>query len=221
MYVEELPVFFQRPHALALEPRSGTVYTASLATNQMHAINPAIGHVKLIEVAGPPHALMQFAVSPDGRTLAVSAELSHRVLFYDITKPMAPVLLGEVEVGRQPFDPIFTRDGLQLYLGNKGANTVTVIDVEKRTVAEVIRGAGIAQPHGIAVSPDGHYVYVSNNNLSQTHDMAAHQPGQPMPAAAPAGRGTVVVIDTRTRAIAQVIEVGNNATGIGTRTLAP
>jgi len=217
MQLEEVPVFFPRPHAMALEPRSGTVYTASLAVNQMAAVNPATEDVELIDVAGAPHALMQFAISPDGSTLAVSAELSHRVILFDIADRMAPKQVAVIEVGRQPFDPIFTNDGRWLYLGNKAANTISIIDMNTRRVAKVLQGRGIAQPHGVAASPDGRYVYVSNNNLAAVHDMSDHSAHAAAPAAA-AGKGTVVVIDTRTQEIVSVIEVGNNASGIGTRT---
>lgn len=220
MMLNELSVFFPRPHALALEPRSGTVYTASLAANQMAAVKPLDETVELIDVAGPAHALMQFAVSPDGRSLVVSAELSHKVFAFDITDPMAPRLTAEIDVGPQPFDPIFTRDGRWVYLGNKAANTVTVIDMTTRTVADVITGEGLAQPHGVATSPDGRFVYVSNNNLGRAHDMAAGHEAHAAPAAS-AGPGTVVVIDTATRRIVEVIEVGRNASGLGTRTTAP
>jgi YVTN family beta-propeller protein len=216
MRLDELSVFFPRPHALALEPQHGTVYTASLSVNQLAAVDVASERVELHDVAGPAHALMQFAVSPDGRTLVVSAEISHKVLIFDVTDRMRPHLMAELDVERQPFDPVFTPDGRSVYLGNKAANAVTVIDVATRTVAQVVRGRGLAQPHGIAVSPDGRHVYVSNNNLSQAHDMAGHEVhAAPV---APAGRGTVVVIDTVTREIVDVIEVGHNASGIATRT---
>src|SRR5690606_11110486 len=152
MMLNEVPVFFPRPHALALEPRSGTVYTASLAVNQMAAVKPEDEEVELLDVPGEPHALMQFAVSPDGRTLVVSAELSHRVFVFDLTDPMAPRITGEIEVGPQPFDPVFTPDGRWVYLGNKAANTVTVIDMSRRRVADVITGARLAQPHCVAAS---------------------------------------------------------------------
>jgi YVTN family beta-propeller protein len=217
MTLTELPVFFPRPHAMALEPRTGTVYTASLAVNQMAAVKPLEEEVELIDVAGPAHALMQFAVAPDGSTLVVSAELSHKVFVFDITAPMSPRLTDEIDVGAQPFDPIFTPDGRAVYLGNKAANTITVIDMATRRVADVISGAGIAQPHGVATSRDGRFVYVSNNNLGQTHDMAAGHEAHAAPAK-PAGTGTVVVIDTASREIVSVIEVGHNAAGIGTRT---
>jgi YVTN family beta-propeller protein len=219
MEIEEIGIFFPRPHAMVLQPETGTVYTASLGVNQMAAVNIETEEVELISVEGPQHALMQFAISPDGRTLVASGELSHQVMFFDIADPMNPRRVASVEVEAQPFDPIYTPDGRWVYLGNKAANAITVIDAETHTVAKVVRGEGIAQPHGTAVSPDGRFVYVSNNNLSDpSHAMhAGAQPAaQPAKSAAPSGGlGTIVVIDTRTQEIASVIQVGHNAAGIG------
>ena len=208
--LEEVDILFPRPHAMVVAP-DGTVYTASLATNQIAAVDPATERVELVDVAGQPHALMQFAITPDGKTLVVSGELSHQVLVLDITSPMEPRVVASIEVGPQPFDPIITPDGRWVYLGNKAANTVTVIDLERREVAAVIRGEGLAQPHGAAVSPDGRYVYISNNNLTAPAGSHIGHGGAPVKSAGP---GTVVVIDTATREIAHVIEVGRNATGI-------
>jgi YVTN family beta-propeller protein len=218
MALEELDIFFPRPHAMALSPHTGTVYTASLAVNQMAAVNVAQEKVELLNVEGPQHALMQFAISPDGRTLAASAELSALVLFFDISNPMAPRLIESVPVDRQPFDPVYTPDGRWIYLGNKAANAITIIDAGTRKVAKVLRGQGIAQPHGAVASPDGRYVYISNNNLGDAGQHAMHG-DTTRAAAAPAttqpGVGTVVVIDTRTQEIATVIPVGHNASGMG------
>ena len=219
MALEELDIFFPRPHAMALSPRTGTVYTASLAVNQMAAVNAAQEKVELLNVEGPQHALMQFAVAPDGRTLAASAELSAQVLFFDISNPMAPRLIESVPVERQPFDPIYTPDGRWIYLGNKAANAITIIDAGTRKVAKVLRGRGIAQPHGAVASPDGRFVYISNNNLGDAGQHAMHGDttrAAAAPATTPPGVGTVVVIDTRTQEIASVIPVGHNASGMGT-----
>lgn len=216
MSIEEVDILFPRPHAMAVAP-GGTVYTASLAVNQIAAVDPATERVQLLDVAGPAHALMQFAITPDGRTMVVSGELSHQVLVLDITSPMDPRVVARIDVGPQPFDPIITPDGRKAYLGNKAANTITVVDLEKREVAAVIRGDGIAQPHGAAVSPDGRHVYISNNNLSVPAGSHIGHGGQP---AKSAGPGTIVVIDTATDTITHVIEVGRNASGIAVGRLA-
>ena len=218
MTVEELPVFFPRPHAIALDPVADIVYTASLAVNQMAAIDWAEEDVRLVAVDGDPAALMQFALSPDRSTLVISGEVSGELFVFDVTTPAAPVLADRIEAGVQPFDPVFTRDGRWVYFGNKLADRVTIVDMTTRTVAKTLEHDGIRQPHGVATSPDGRWVYVSNNNLgAQAHrmmagDHAQHLAGQ---AGGEPGLGTVVVIDAATQEVAKVITVGRNASGIG------
>ena len=219
MSIEEVSVLFPRPHAMALNTADGIVYTASLAVNQIAAVDFEAEDVEITEVAGPQHSLMQWAISPDGNTLVISGELSHSLLIFDIgSDPMKPRFVTSIDVGAQPFDPIFTLDGRWVYVGNKAANTITVIDMQTRAVAKVITGNGISQPHGATVSPDGQWVYISNNNLKAQPPMAGHE-GHAMPTVeGTGGPGTIVVIDTRTQEIAKVIEVGHNAAGIGVRT---
>ena len=214
--IDELDVLFPRPHAMAIEPRSGIAYTASLAVNQIAAVDPRTERVELTQVAGPPHALMQFAVSPDGSALAVSAELTGRLFIFDITDRTKPKVAAELQVGQQPFDPMYSPDGKYIVLGLKAANSIAVVDARARKVAKIIQGKGIAQPHGVVISPDSRYAYVTNNNLKGTGEHAAHMMvgGSQGAPATPAGPGTVVVVDLQTLEIAQVIQVGHNASGI-------
>ena len=216
MRIDEIGVLFPRPHAMTITPNGEQAYTASLAVNQIAAVDVRTERVELTQVAGAPHALMQFAVSPDGKLLAISAELSARVMLFDATQPLKPKLIAEIPVEHQPFDPAFTPDGRTIVLGNKAANAVTLIDVASRKVSAVVRGTGIAQPHGVAISPDSRFAYVTNNNLKGTGEHAMHNMvgGSQGGAAQPAGPGTVVVIDLSARKIAKVIEVGHNASGI-------
>ncbi len=218
MSIDELDIIFPRPHAMALDAGDNTVYTASLATNQMAAIDVASERVQIVEVGGKQHALMQFALSPDGKTLVASGELSAEVLVFDVTNRMQPKFVRSYAVEAQPFDPIFSPDGRYVIVGNKAANAISVIDLQNHEVM-VMRGNGIAQPHGTAVSPDGKWIYVSNNNLNVPAGSGQHAGhGAPAGPVAPAGPGTIVVISAGTRKITKVIEVGHNAAGIAVRT---
>ena len=211
---EEVNVLFPRPHAVAVRPAGDAVYTASLAVNQLAALNPATENVQITDLAGPQHAVMQFAVSPDGRTMVGAGELSHQALVFDLADPMKPAVAKSIDVGHQPFDPVFTPDGRWVYLGNKAMSTVTVLDMETRAVAKVIEHEGLKQPHGAVASPDGRYVFISNNNMKDPHAM--HGAGS-MGGGTPqyGGPGTIVVIDPASQAVVKVIEVGRNASGIG------
>lgn len=220
MSIEELDVFFPRPHALAVDPRTALAYSGSMTVDQIAAIDGETMGVELTTIdshaghtthADMSHGNMfvQFAIAPDSPTLVVGGEMTGQVLFIDLSTPEAPVLTGTIAVNAKPWDPVFTPDGRYVYLGNNGANTVTVLDAKERKVVDVISGEGLSEPYGIAIRPDGRYVYVSNSNLQ-----GAYTPRGPVENASDVG--TLVVIDTETREIVKVLEVGTNPTGIGT-----
>jgi len=209
MAIEELDVFFARPHALAVAYEGATVYSASLADNSIATLDVETEDVELSRVEGPTHTLVQFAVSPDGRWLVAGGELSSQLLVFAIGDDPVPDFRAAIDVGPAPWHPMFSPDGATLWFGNRLANTVTVVDTQSWTVASVITGHGLAEPHGIAMSPDGSKVYVSSRNLK----------GEYVPEGAAAGpeqNGTVVVIDAATRQIEKVIQVGRYAAGLGT-----
>jgi len=72
-------------------------------------------------------------------------------------------------------------------------------------VGTIIRGNGLAEPHGVAVSPDGKTVYVSNHNLQAGYHAQAQHAG---------GTGTVVAIDRASGRIANVIETDVDPVGM-------
>jgi DNA-binding beta-propeller fold protein YncE len=225
MSIEEVEVFFPRPHALVLDPRTGIAYTASLAVNQIAAVDPETERAVVTDVQGPPHALMQWAISPDGTTLAISGEISHTVHLFDISaNPLEPSHVGVVEVESQPFDPIFTGDGRTVWIGNKLADRITAIDVARMEVVTVLDDPRIRQPHGAALSADGRFVLISNTNVREPHDMMMmaagdppghdhhphHDPGERVVG----GPGSVAIIDAESGTLVGVVQVGQNATGI-------
>jgi YVTN family beta-propeller protein len=241
MTVEEIDVFFPRPHALAVDPKTGLAYSGSMTVDQIAVVDGKTLDVELITVEAPAsssgsaavdHSAMdhsnhgnmgqpamaadhgnmfvQFAIAPDSPTMVVGGEMTGQVLFFDLSSPLAPELKGTVAVNAKPWDPVFTPDGRYIYLGNNGANTVTVLDAKERTVEAVITGNGLSEPYGSAIRPDGRYVYISNSNLAGDYKPRTQT-------ASPSDIGTLVVIDTQTQQIVKVLEVGEGPTGIGTR----
>lgn len=205
--LEEVDVVFPRPHALAVRPGGDAAYIASLGVNQLASIQDA-EVAELLSLEGPTHTIVQFAISPDGRTLVGTGQLTGKLLVFDLADPLRPRLIRTVDVEAGPFIPAFSPDGRTLWVPNKDADAVTAVDTERWVVTAVIRGEGLAQPDGAAVSPDGRWVFVSNNNAEGGHH-AEHAEAH--------GNGTVVVIDATERRIVEVIPVGRNATGIATR----
>jgi DNA-binding beta-propeller fold protein YncE len=208
MAVDEVDVFFPRPHAIAVTPDGGHVFSASLAENRMVVLDQASGDGTFFDFGGPINTLVQFAISPDGNTAIAGGEITNKLFFLDTSKLPAISVRSEIEVGGRPWHPIFAADGRHAYFGNKGANTVTVVDTQEGRVVKIISGEGIAQPHGSAISADGRFVYISQQNTGMAGmDMSA---GGAM-------KGHVVVIDTVTNEIVKVIEVGVMPSGVGSR----
>jgi YVTN family beta-propeller protein len=208
MAIEELDVFVPRPHAIGLDHDGSFGYVGSLGENRIASINTGTEEVSLSNLDGPTHAIVQFAMAHDGKTMAGSAQLTNQVMFFDVSTPPSVKLIKAIPVNAQPWHPVYSRDGRRLYVGNYAANTVTIIDVATMQVSRVIQGEGIAEPYVAYVSPDDRFLYVSNRNLKGTY-VSKTNPGQPV--------GTVVVIDPALGTIIKVIEVPASPTGMSSR----
>lgn len=205
--VDEIGTFFPRPHALVAHPGGEYVYVASLGVNQLAAIRLADGEVNLQDVEGPPHTFTQFAVSPDGRWLAATASTSNQLAIFDLSDPFRPTLARMIPMAAGPFEPVFTWDGRQVFVTNLDANRVTVVDVAGWTVAAIIEHAEFHQPHGVALSADGRWLFVSNRYQGGgAHD---HEGQKAM------GHGKLMAICIPTRTVEAVLPVGNYAAGMG------
>ena len=220
--LDEVEVIYPRPHANATR-RDQWAYSASLAENRIAVIDLDSENVTLVDLPEPamrdtagmehaehqgmtPHTLVEFALAPDGRTMVAGGQISGELMVFDLSDPAAPRIVHRVQVGGAPWHPAFTPDGRWVYVPLNRANQVAVIDARTWEVADRIEGRGIAEPHGAAPSPDGRFMFVSNNNLQGTYVASGADPKV----------GTVVVIDVATREIVKVIEVGPNATGLET-----
>lgn len=208
---EEIEVIMPRPHPVVVSADGLWGYTGSLGTNQIAAIDLEDERVTVTEVAGPAHAFVQFALSPDGGVLVASTELTGRLIAFDLGDPAHPAVIAEVEVGRQAFDPVFSPDGASVWVPLKGANQVAIVDAASWSVVERLEAPSLLQPHAILFSPDGRRAFVSNNNAA---DHMADPAGAGHDAHA-TGPGNVTVLDVESRGVVAVLELGRNVTGMG------
>jgi len=206
MSMEMVDTFFPRPHALTPAPNGGHAYIASLATNQLLTLDAATQEGELTRLGGATQTLVQFAATPDGETLIGGGQVTGQLLFFDASAPPALTVTDTLDVGGMPWHPVVSPDGETAYVPLKGANAIAVVDLKSRTVTNRITGNGLAQPHGSALSPDGRFLFVTNNN----------QKGDYTPSGDDPKAGTLVVIDTESQEIVRVLETGRNPTGIGT-----
>lgn len=211
MQGEEIDVVFPRPHPMASTGRYA--YTGSLGVNQIASVALTDHRVLLEKVAGPAHGLVQFAISPDGRTLVATAELSGQLLVFNLQTPERPNLVTSIALGKMAFDPVFTPDGQSIWVPIKSTNEIAVVDALSWTESTRIKDPVFQQPHQIVFSPDGRTAFVTNNNkmdhmADPTH--AAH----PMPASGD-GAAALAIVDVQTRRVVRSIVLGKNLTGMG------
>ena len=206
MEVEEMEVFIPRPHALAVAPNGKFVYSASLAENRMTIINIETGDTEFKDLDGPTHTLVDLQIAPDGKTMVAGGQLTAKFFFFDSEDQAGVPIEKIIDVDAAPWHPVFNREGTRAYFANKMADKVTILNMETEEVEAVIEGNGLAQPHGTALSEDGRYLYVSNQNgnMAYTAEDGSHP-------------GTVVIIDTESAEIIKVIEVGVLPSGAGGR----
>jgi len=204
---DELEMPFARPHGVAIGPRGAWAYAASLAENRLAVINMATQEVTSVPVAGPVHTIVQVAVSPDGRWLVASGQVSGLFLVFDLANPGVPNLVKQIPVGASPWDPMFAPDGRSVWFANLDANTITVVRVSDWTVATVIEDERLAQPNGLAFDPRGRHVYVTNRNQRGPAHLHDGMPG--------AGTGFVALVNARSHRVEQILPAGHYAAGIG------
>lgn len=206
MTLETTDTFFPRPHAITAEVEGSHAYTASLANNQMMAINLETNETELHRLGGTTQTLVQFAGTPTGETLIAGGQMTGQLLVFDARQSPDVTIVDTLAVGAQPWHPVISADSRTAYVPSKGTHTVSVIDLPSRTVTATIDGEGLSQPHGSVLSASGRYLFVSNNNREGRYTPTGDNPDA----------GTIVVIDTHHNAIVKVIEVGTYPTGIGT-----
>jgi DNA-binding beta-propeller fold protein YncE len=210
---EEVEVLFARPHPMATTA-AGYAYTGSLGVNQVANIALADQRVGITTLPGAIHSLVQFAVSPDGKTLVASTESSGQVLVFDVTAPASPKLVKSVGVGTMAFDPVFTPDGKFVWVPVKSSNALVILESATWTEVARITDDNLKQPQQIVFTSDGATAFVTNNNkMDHMADpaMAGHSmPGMDAP-------GALVIVNVKTRMVEQAIPLGKNLTGMGIR----
>ena len=216
MQGDELDVIFPRPHPDGVRRRSGYAYTGSLGVNQIASISLADDRVEIVNVAGPTHSLVQFALSPDGRTLVGSTEISGQLLVFSLDDP-GEAAAGEVGRRRQ--------DGVRPGVHADGRSVWVPVKSHERDRRRLDGGLDrdardslmprFKQPHQIVFSPDGATAFVTNNNKMDHMADPAHA------GHADAGRREERrrsrSSTSRRGSVSKAIPLGKNLTGMGRR----
>ena len=211
----------EKLRGVALDRRGTTLFVVDAARNLVLVVDPTNGAIKktLPSIASAEG----IELAPDGRTLAVCAELSNEAVFIDAT---ALTERFRVKVqGSNPEHCVFSPDGRWLLTSNESSRNIDVIDVAAHKSVRLIKTDGA--PRGMGFLPNGRAVYVANETAG-TVDVVATDSWQvtksipigERPAgiivrrdgarvyATSGGSGTVSVIDPKTDAVLARIVVG-------------
>jgi len=175
------------------------VNLSDLSTN----ILPLIPNDTALPGTGNRLVPYQTTMTSNGRFVYVTCQKSNEVRVID-RDSMKVVKI--IPVGEFPLIPDITPDNRYVYVPNRNSNSISIIRTSDNTVFRTISNVG-PQPHGIDISSDGKYAYVSCENVSAL--VPPHHPteGSKVP-------GFVSVINLLTNRVIKKIEVGAFAAGI-------
>lgn len=155
------------PHGIRISPDGKEAYVANLKGGTVSVIDTEVRKevVKIPAGKGPA----QVGFTPDGRLAFASLSQENKVAVID---PATRKLIKKVSVGTVPIQVYATPDSRLLFVANQGTKkspgtTVSVVNLETFEVVKTLEtGPGA---HGVVVSRDGRYAYVTNiyaNSLS-------------------------------------------------------
>lgn len=161
---------FRRPHGIDIDRRTGRLVVTTEQPDQLLLIDPlARKVVRSFETGGKTAHMV--TLGGDARWAWVSNSNSGNVSAIDLHTGAVTL----IPTGPRPEGSALSRDGRELYVGNRDGHTVSVIDTSRRAVA-----AEIATGHGsvrMAVTPDGKHLVCGlfHENAVEVLDLRARK----------------------------------------------
>ena len=165
------------PAGVEIDNVTNRMYVVTKENNSLYIIN--LGTKQTIyqqELGKEAYACL---LSPDNKELYISLWGGDKVLVFD-TKQRK--LVDEIPVGDNPNELLLNKSGNILYVANANDNSVSVINIKKRKVLEVLNAALYAKApegsssNGLALSTNEKSLYVANanNNCLAVFDVSIH-----------------------------------------------
>ena len=162
------------PYGAVLSADEKTLYVVGGGVKgRVLAINPGTGNIAKTAVAR--HTPTAAAISPDGSKLFVCNQFSNDVIEYKLPD-LTPT--RTIKVVREPRCAVVTKDGKYVLVANSiplmpcnfpedkdadiyVAAEVTIVNIATGTTKSISLPNGSGSLHGMCMSPDGRYVYVT------------------------------------------------------------
>jgi len=162
------------PAGIEIDDAAKKMYVVTKENDSLYVISLATKKVLFgLDLVEPAYSCL---LSPDKKLLYISLWGGKKVLVFDTR---AQKIKAEIQVGENPNELLLTKNGKILFVANAGDNAVSVIDVTKNKVLEVLNAAlypdaptGSAS-NGLALSEDQKTLYVANadNNTLAVFDV--------------------------------------------------
>ena len=167
---------------LEADEKMGLVFAAGKQSDSLYVLDLHRKNVlKRIALAAKPYTCLNSSTEPlvyvslwGGSAIALVDKATLRVT-------------GTIPVGDHPTEMLESADGKRLFVANANANTVSVIDVSRKSVIETISTALTPQapegstPNSLATSGDGMLLYVANADNNAVAVIDISHPGESRP----------------------------------------
>jgi YVTN family beta-propeller protein len=201
--------YLNKPHGVQVTPDKRQLWVTGNLSDNILVIDLNDFSTALIQLnnqapgSGGQLLPYQTVMTRDNKRVYISCQQSNevRVINRDSMK-----VVKVLSVGAWPLILAISPDNRFVYSANRNSNGVSVIRTADDSVVTTISGVG-PNPHGIDITADGHFAYVSCENVSDP--IPPHHPtaGSKIP-------GYVTVIDLWTNQVVKQIEIGAFAAGV-------
>jgi YVTN family beta-propeller protein len=166
------------PAGIVVDDRSKTMYVVTKENNSLYLVD--LQTKKIIQRDSLGAEGYACILSPDKKELYISLWGGDKVLVFGTAHRK---IIGEVSVGDNPNELLLSKNGQYLFVANANDNSVSVVDVAKRKVLEVLNAAlypdapAGSTSNGLALSTNEKTLYIANadNNSLAVFDVS--QPG--------------------------------------------
>lgn len=169
-------------HGLGLSADGKTLYVTDVATNRLIAFDLSSGTPREIHNVGVGAYPVHMVATRDGGTIFVTSFGGASVAVVD---GHSWTLRATIITPDRPHSIVISPDGQWVYTGCYGGAAIAVINVAHDTLAATIPLPQAAEPYGLAISPNGRYLYASDNLT-----------------------GRLFVVDAQTRQVVSSVSVG-------------
>ena len=166
------------PTGLTLDAKRELLYVVTKENNSLYVCDTKT--MKVLNRVALSAEAYTCALNPVKRELYISAWGGHKVWIYDTQKN---VLKDSVNTGEHPTDLVVDAKGKWLYVANASSNSVSVINLNTREVAETLHTAlspdapvGSAT-NSVALSADGKTLYIANADNNYLAEFDVSNPG--------------------------------------------